>query len=275
MIIDSQVHIWKPDSPERPWRAGGSKGHRPVPLGYRELRAMMDEAGVERAILIPPYWEGDHIDCCLEAIAAYPERFGMMARFSIDRGPARLDEWMQEKGMLGLRLAFNRPNERTRLLDGSADWLWNLAQERNIPLMIYAPSLLAEVADVAKRHPDLKIIIDHMGFDRETMDEAAHVAVARLTPLAAFPNVAVKVSAVPFFSSQDYPYRNLHEPLQRIIEAFGAKRAFWGTDISRVPAKCSYRQSLELFLNHLAFLSQADKASILGDGVAEWLGWKI
>ena len=40
----------------------------------------MDEAGVNRVLIVPPSWEGDRIDYALEACEAHPDRFGIMAR---------------------------------------------------------------------------------------------------------------------------------------------------------------------------------------------------
>ena len=40
----------------------------------------MDDAGVDRVIIVPPSWEGDRIDYSLEAAEAHPDRFGIMAR---------------------------------------------------------------------------------------------------------------------------------------------------------------------------------------------------
>ncbi len=40
----------------------------------------MDEAGVNRALILPPSWEGDRIDYALEAAEQYHGRFGIMAR---------------------------------------------------------------------------------------------------------------------------------------------------------------------------------------------------
>ena len=43
-IIDSQVHIWAPETRERPWdRVDAAKPHRPEPLGHEELLREMDE----------------------------------------------------------------------------------------------------------------------------------------------------------------------------------------------------------------------------------------
>ena len=54
-IIDAQVHIWKPETPDRPYvKEDASKPHRPIPLGYEDLLESMQTAGVDRVILVPP-----------------------------------------------------------------------------------------------------------------------------------------------------------------------------------------------------------------------------
>ena len=84
-IVDSQVHIWREETPGRPWIPGARErmrlnGHREEAFTYEECLALMDEAGVDRALIIPPSWEGDRVDYALEACQANPGRFGVMAR---------------------------------------------------------------------------------------------------------------------------------------------------------------------------------------------------
>jgi predicted TIM-barrel fold metal-dependent hydrolase len=174
-----------------------------------------------------------------------------------------------------VRLTFHRDADRPWLTDGTADWFWPEAEFHEIPVMVHAPERLSEIGEIAERYPDLRIIVDHMGFARETMDEKALPAVERMNALARHPNVFVKVSALPCFSSEPYPFKNLHEPLRRVIEAFGPRRSFWGSDITRVPATCSLRQVVTQFTEELDFLSPADLEWIMGRGLAECLRWRL
>ena len=69
-VVDSQIHIWGANTPERPWPThawDGKPAHpqREEPLGAEETLARMDEAGVARAVLVPPSWEGDRNDLAL------------------------------------------------------------------------------------------------------------------------------------------------------------------------------------------------------------------
>ena len=63
---------------------------------------------------------------------------------------------------------------------------------------------------------------------------------AILLPLAKLPNVAIKATGAPGYSAEQYPFRDIHDGLRRIYDAYGPDRFFWGTDITRMP--CTYRQ---------------------------------
>jgi L-fuconolactonase len=76
-IVDSQVHIWGANTPERPWPAR-AHSHGAIPLGADQLLRRMNEAGVERAILVPPSWEGDRNDLAVAAAQLHPDRFAVM-----------------------------------------------------------------------------------------------------------------------------------------------------------------------------------------------------
>jgi predicted TIM-barrel fold metal-dependent hydrolase len=116
------------------------------------------------------------------------------------------------------------------------------------------------------------LLIDHMGRSGRTTDDAAFADLDELLAVAKFPNVAVKLSGAPSYSSEAYPWRNLHPRIRRIFDAFGPQRSFWGTDITRMP--CSYRQCVTMFTDELPWLQGKDKELVMGRAVCEWLGWK-
>jgi L-fuconolactonase len=277
-IIDSQVHIWAENTPDRSWAANmEGRAHLPEPLTAEKLLGMMDQAGVDAAILVPPSLEGDRNDLCLAAARKFSDRLAVMGRLDFTKPTARaaLATWRDQSGMLGLRLTFHRPDTRSQLSDGTADWLWPAAERNGIPLMVHAPDGLPTLAEIAGRHPGLTIIVDHMGFGRETTDINALAGAARVAALARYRNVFVKVSALPCFSSAPYPFRNLNEPLRRVIEAFGPRRCFWGTDLSRMLEHCTYREGVTHFTEALDFLSADDLEWIMGRGLQECLRWNV
>jgi hypothetical protein len=84
--------------------------------------------------------------------------------------------------------------------------------------------------------------------------------------------VAIKATGAPGYSAAPYPFRDIHDGLQRIFDAYGPKRFFWGTDITRMP--CSYRQCVTMFTEELPWLKGNDLEQVMGQGVCDWLGWQ-
>jgi predicted TIM-barrel fold metal-dependent hydrolase len=269
LIVDAQVHIWGADEPERPWPEGRGAPHRRRPFSQDDLLREMDLAGVARVVIVPPSWEGDRNDLALDAARRHPDRFAVMGRPPLE--PGGLGDWREQPGMLGLRVTSNTPEARAWLDDPSA-WIWTEAEQAGLPVMVSPSGLIPEVGRIAGLHPELRLVIDHLALLR-AKDNAAFDDLPRLLRLARLPNVAVKASALPAYSSQDYPYYNLHPYLRRVFDAFGPRRMFWGTDLTRLP--CSYREAIALFTDHLPFLSPADLEWVMGRGLCEWVGWPL
>jgi predicted TIM-barrel fold metal-dependent hydrolase len=285
LIVDSQVHIWAPETAERPWMPGGMDrlrhmGHRLQPIGFEELRQMMDAATVNRALLVPPTWDMDRVDLCLEASERYPDRFGVMGRIPVDR-PEEAKElirsWKDHPGMKGVRLTFSFERERDWIKNGTADWYWPHAEKHDIATMLLVPFAKAELKTIATRHPGLRLTVDHVGIFGNTSDRAIAPYIDDTIALSALPNVCVKLSNLPSFSTDPFPYPNLSPYIERVVRAFGAERCFWGTDLSRMIGKykVGYREAIDHVMHHMPFLSEAEKEEILGTGVCRWLRWPL
>jgi len=284
MIIDAQVHLWEAHRPDRPWPAEqigkpsfvvvpGARPHRPEPLGADEAIGMMDKIGVDRAVIVPPSPVGDSNDTAIEAVIRFPDRFAIMGRFNPEADGAceRLETWLEQPGMLGIRMTFFREHWARWLAPGVIDWYWSALERLGIPLMALAPGLMKEIGDLARRHPGLTIIIDHMGRKSALRDEDAFADLEELLALARLPNVAVKASSIPCYTNDPYPFSRLTPFLQRTFEAFGADRIMWGSDVTRLP--CSYLECLDHFRRELPFLSDDDRARVLGGTAARLLRW--
>lgn len=266
-IVDSHVHIWSTGKP--------SPAHRQVSeLTAETLLTEMDAAGVAAAIIQPPAWDATSNEVAIEAARRYPDRFAVLGWFPLDipANQSLIDGWTKNPGMLGFRFTFPQPEQQKWLTDGTLDWLWPAAERAGLPIALAAAAFLPVVGTIAERHPDLRLLIDHLGMPVFTQDDAAFANIADLLALARHPNVAVKLSAAPGFSSAPYPYANIHQHLRRIYDAFGPERLFWGTDITRMP--CSWRDCVTLFTEELSWLSAEDQALIMGRALCHWIGWK-
>jgi len=274
MIVDAQVHLWKANTPDRPWLPN-RVAQLPEPFLIEQLVPTMDEAGVDRAVIVPPSWEGDRNDYALEAVRRYPARFAVMGRIAVnDPNTAKLlPDWKKQPGMLGIRLTFHPP-QWSWLTDGSVDWFWPLAEKHRLPVMFYGAPM-AHFARVAERHPQLTMIADHLGVTGEMVKQGKlSEGVKDTAALAEYPNVSVKLSTTPFYSSESYPFRDMTEHIRRLFDAFGPRRCYWGTDLTNSYRKATYRQRITHFTETLDFLSDEDKEWIMGRAIVERLGWK-
>jgi predicted TIM-barrel fold metal-dependent hydrolase len=268
-IVDAQVHIWsKAVTPP-------SGLHRKVErFSAEECLKEMDEAGVDAALIHPPSgWDPNANAFAIEAAKKFPDRFAIMGQFPLTDPANRqlIRGWRAQPGMLGLRWAFLSEDQQKWLYDGSVEWLWPAAEKEGLPLAMMGGLFLKKFREIAERHPNMKMIVDHCGLNRHGQDAEAFIHLDELVALAKLPNVAVKATGAPHYSTQGYPFRNIHDGLQRIFDAFGPKRFFWGTDITRMP--CSWRQCITFFTEELPWLKGRDLEDVMGRGVCEWIGW--
>lgn len=273
MIVDAQVHIWAASTPERPWPARHAP-HREEPITAEELLGEMKKAGIDRTVLVPPSFEGDRNDVVIAACKKYPDKFAAMGRLDPEAPDvaAQIANWKQQ-GMLGMRFTFHRPSMRPLLAEGKMDKVWAAAEKAGTPIMMLAPHRDLHFIDaVAARHPSLKLIIDHLGL-HGTKDEAGLGEFDKLLALAKRPNIAVKTSCLPQFTTDKYPFRFWHPYLKQVHAAFGPKRMFWGSDLSRLP--CPLKDCVTMFTENMPFFSAEDMAWIMGRGICEWIGWKV
>jgi L-fuconolactonase len=224
----------------------------------------MDEAGVDRAVLLPAAWDRLGNDLVERAAADHPDRFtGFMAPDI--RQPLRLEDM---RSRTGLRFMFLP--EAGWLKNGTADWLWPAAEEAGIPLMLWMPGLLPHLAPILEAHPRLRVALDHLNLGMSP-EASLTAALDELCELARFPNVSVKVSALACSAVDAYPFASLIPIVRRAVDSFGAERVFWGSDLNRLP--CTYRQAVTMFTEEMPMLTQREKRLVMGDAAREWLGW--
>ena len=269
-IIDAQIHVWGTGLPSNPSHIQVTS-YTPA-----EAIAMMDEGGVDAAIIHPPSWDPGSDEMAARAVADYPGRFAIMGSLPLD-DPASKDKvagWRGQPGMLGLRYTFLHEPARQWVADGTLDWLWAAAEEHNVPISALATDSLADFGRIAERHPGLRITIDHLGGRgglTTLKDAEAMTHIPKLLALAKLPNVAVKATGAPGYSSEAYPFPAMHTYLEQIFDAFGPSRMFWGTDITKMP--CTWRECVTMFTEALPWLSAEDQELVMGRAISEWWGW--
>jgi len=270
LIVDAQIHLWNAGNPT-------SATHRQVPAYLKDdALKEMDAGGVDAALLTPHTpWDPNANELAIEAARQHPDRFAILGNFPLDKPESRalVETWKQRPGMLGCRFTFSPPHQSKWPTDGTIDWLWPAAERAGLPIALMAANFLPKVGEVAQRHPNLKLILDHLGRPSGvTSPNERWVNLKEVLALARYPNVAMKATGAPSYSDEPYPYRDIHDKLRQLYDAFGPARWFWGTDITRMP--CPWRQCVTLFTEELPWLRGRDLELIMGRAVCDWLGWR-
>jgi len=266
MRVDAQVHLWSS------WNPARGPAHLAVPPTVADTLAVLDSAGVDRAVLVPPSWEGDGNDVVLAAARLHPDRFAVMGRIPLpDPASARLLPTWRETGMLGVRVTLHREPWLGAFDRGELAWFWAVAAAADLPVMVYAPGRSRELAAVARAHPGLRLVVDHLALPVGESAPKVFEDLADLLALAACPAVSVKATALPCHSLLPYPFRDLHVALRLVVDAFGPDRVFWGSDWTRLP--CSYVDGLTYFAEALPHLDDRSLRRITGGAVLDALGW--
>lgn len=274
MIVDSQVHLWKANSPDYPW-PDGTKPQLPEPFTYQRALPLMDAAGIDRAVVVPASFN-DVNSYALEAAAKHPTRFKVMGRIPIEdpKSAALLPKWKEQPGMLGVRVTFLSPKHVGLLTSGGVDWLWTGAEKAKLPVMFLAFGRVNLFGPIAQKHPGLPLIIDHMGVSAAIAKEGKTAeAIGHAVALAKYPNVSIKLSNLPNASLEPYPFKDLNDHLKRLFDAYGPQRCHWGTDVTNGMGRSDWKQRLAHFTEELKFMSESDKDLVLGRAILQRLNW--
>jgi predicted TIM-barrel fold metal-dependent hydrolase len=259
MIVDPHVHVWVND-PAYPWPAENAdppKRDHTVEM----LLDIMATHGVDRAVLVHAIhyrWDNRY---AVDSANKYPDRFMSVGRIDPEdpEAPDHLSRWTEECGMHGVRIS--------PAGDASGDWfsgplmepLFARAEELQVPMLLWTKAnRLAELIPLLERHPDLDVVIDHMG----------HVQGAEETKLllnlARFPRLYVKISHLYFFSGAEYPWAGAHALVQQVYDTFGAQRLMWDSDWPVSLSAAEYGQTLSAVRDEMGFISSEDMPWILG-----------
>jgi len=103
--------------------------------------------------------------------------------------------------------------------DGTADWFWPAAEKAGLPIMFLINGRSAQVVRIAQRHPQLTLIVDHVGVTADIVKAGKLAdAIDQTLLLAKYPNISVKLSAAPNYSTESYPFRDFLPHIRRLFD---------------------------------------------------------
>ena len=271
--IDSQVHAYERNHPERPW-SGFLEG--PEEVTGDDMVAAMDAVGVDGALLISPFsmyrYDASY---ALEVLARHSSRFGLIKPFNpqSEAVAEEIAEWARTPGVMGARLMLtSQPFEAD---DPGINRILSAGAKAGIPVNVMCSGKLPLFRELARRHPETQMVVDHVGliqpFDPPAPPEP-FADLANVVSLAAYDNVAIKISGACTLSHQPFPYPDIWEALGKVFVAFGFDRCMWGTDWTRAVKLLSYEQGVEAFRVGDQ-LSDSERSALMGGTLIKIYNW--
>jgi L-fuconolactonase len=260
-MIDSHVHVWTLEPDRYPWQQ--TLAHVPIPdepATAEGLLGLMNEAGVDRAVLVQPSVYGWDNSYLCEWVGRRPDRFvGVCLVDPQSQGAAEeLRRWCGDRGCRGVRINTIGSEDAAWVLDHIREPLWRTAEELETSVSFQMrPAHAAVVAELADRFPLLRVVADYLG--PEAYRTGAGTAAVR--QLAARSNVWFKVIASGPDSTEPYPFVDLWPLYEQAVASFGPERLVFGTDFPHVLKACRYEQAIT-WLDELPFLDDSARTAI-------------
>ena len=149
------------------------------------------------------------------------------------------------------------------------------AAQHSLPVNVLSWGRIEQVGPLAARNPNTQIVIDHIGMLQpfEPPKPAEPWAdLPKLLALAKYHNVVVKISGAGTLAEEPFPYKDIWDPVHRIIDTFGLDRCMWGTDWTRAVAFLTYKEGVDAF--RLADrLSDNERGKLMGGTLTKIYGW--
>lgn len=186
----------------------------------------------------------------------------------------QLEQWWQAR-FVGLSLYLNSKADAAAFAAWPEETIRVLNEARAIISINLPNPFLPLIRATLEALAGCSILISHLGLPTALTKENGAQQVAALLDLAPLSHVGVKASAFYACGPQwhDYPHPFSYPVFTALLEAFGSKRLYWGSDFSPALEFISIPQSVAI-LQHFE-LNQEDQTAIYGGNLRRLLGARL
>jgi L-fuconolactonase len=270
--FDTHTHAISPDTtayPPSPLGGTRSEWSQTRPVDVDGLVRALDDAGVHRAALVHASTVyGFDNSYAADALAQHPDRLVGVCSvdFLADTAVEDLRHWIEERGFSGVRIRVSDgttkvPTPGAGVADERMAAVWAYVAEHRVPVCIQMHSKdTGKLVTVLERHPDLIILLDHLGRPNAT-GGPEYPMLDELGALAAYGGVHLKITPPGLKRIDDEPGAETVEVLRRIAGTFGTHRVTWG---SNFPASAgTLRELRDRIQSQLTWLDDAALAGVM------------
>jgi L-fuconolactonase len=276
MIIDAHQHIWDLAQAEYSW-LGPDLAPINRTITFDELVPTLAERGITGSVLVQAADNAEDTELMLDAAQNFPQVVAVVAWAPLDRPDAlapRLAELAEHPVVRGIRNLFhNHPREWATSPEVDRGIGVLAASKFTLDFVTSNPAALADLPGIGARHPELDIVIDHLGKPPVggTRKQRAEWR-ALLSAAAANPRVYAKVSGL-YAAAGDpagWTTDDVRPFFEDALEVFGARRLMYGGDWPISEIAGGYERTWESVQQLVAELSVSERDALLGGTAANF-----
>ncbi len=265
-IIDAHVHVLDNYAPMAPFEDTGR---------YDRLLKLMDECGVEKALMLPvvaAFSPRNNEECAAWA-RQHPDRLVAMADVPLNQpeAAARISRAREEFGAVAISCYPATP-ELGWMLESASEPVWQAFAATGLVCNLHVtPPNYPPFFALARRYPQIQFVLNHFGLIGKS--PPADPQCGGLFEAAVLPNVFVKASAFYAIAETPWDFRcpQALKTFARVLKGLGPERLIWGTDWPPSSRGLTYRQNLEI-VRTCAGVGEKELELILGGNAAKVFG---
>jgi L-fuconolactonase len=270
MIIDAHVHVWDPTRASYPW-LGPGMGDLDRAIGLDEILPTLRERAVDGVVLVQASDDAGDTEVMRSEASAHPEVRGIVAWSPLDdprQLASDLERFTSDPLIVGVRnLVHEHPPEwldRPEVEQG-----FGVLARHAMPLDFptSGPAALSALPGIGMRHPELTIVIDHLGKPPVggTADDRATWR-ALIAECARNPLTVAKVSGL--YAARGpldaWTVDQVRPFVDDALELFGPGRLLYGGDWPISQLAGGYERTWSAATEWLAGLDAADREAVMG-----------
>jgi len=231
-MIDTHQHLWKPS--ERPYEWLSAVPPLNADFGPEDVAADVAAAGITTTVLVQAAETYEDTFYMLSVAASVPVVRGVVAWAPLDRAAeaaAAIELYAASPAVRGIRVLNHTYADPRWLLQDSVDASLRLLAGRGLALDVVsvAPEHLMMLAELASRHPELTIVLDHLA-KPDIAGKAWEPWASLIAEVGACPNVSAKLSGLNTASDPEWTWPDWLPYVDYAVEHFGSARMMLGSD---------------------------------------------
>jgi len=265
--VDAHHHVWRLERGDYDWLTPDLPIHRDY--GLDDLRPLLRDITATVLVQAAP------TEAETRFLLQVAHESGGLVRgvvgwtdLAAADAPARIASLAQDELLKGIRpMLQDIPDHEWILRPELQPALAEIAAQAQVFDALIRPRQLPVVRELARRHPTLRIVIDHGGKPDIAAGELQPWA-AELARVARETQAVCKLSGLVTEAAPDWCVADLEPYVEHMLESFGPQRLMWGSDWPVAELAGGYARWRDATLHLLRHLPDAARDAVLGGTAA-------